>query len=78
MTKTEPVKSHGHCDVCGGPITYYPRRTDDVAPRTCAVNDAARWAHDQVSDWIGRPHRALPGAGPASCDAGRVQLGRTA
>ncbi len=56
----EPVRRHDSCAVCGGPVTYYPRRSDDVAPRTCSVDEADRWAHDKVSDWLGRPHRARP------------------
>lgn len=63
-TPQEPVRRHGSCAVCGGPVTYYPRRSDDVAPRTCSVKDSERWAHDRVSDWIGEPHRARPQEGP--------------
>lgn len=48
------------CAVCGGPITYYPRRPDDRPPRTSAVNDSERWAHDRVDDWIHNPHRPVP------------------
>lgn len=59
----EPVKRHGSCAVCGGAITYYPRRSDDIAPRT-SIDDSARWAHNDLSDWIGRPHRARPQVGP--------------
>lgn len=62
VNKSEQVKVHDHCGVCGGAITYYSRRSDDIAPRTSAVNDAERWSHDRVSDWIGSPHRARPRA----------------
>lgn len=60
MKTVEPVKRHGTCGVCEGPITYYPRRSEDSVPRSCAVDEAARWAHDAISDWISRPHRARP------------------
>lgn len=60
MTSTQLANRHGTCDVCGGSITYYPRRTEDSVPRSCAVDDAQRWSHDVVADWISRPHRARP------------------
>lgn len=72
----EPVRRHDSCAVCGGAITYYPRRSDDVVPRTSAVDEAVRWSHDTVSDWISRPHRARPAAGVRSgCTEGRARRG---
>lgn len=66
----QPVKRRDSCAVCGGAITHYPRRSDDVVPRTCSVDDSARWAHDEVSDWLGRPHRARPaGSGDRRAEA---------
>lgn len=56
----QPRKRFETCQECHGAITYYPRRDDDPVPRTCSVDDSARWAHDVVSDWIGNPHRARP------------------
>lgn len=57
----KPMKRHDVCAVCGGAVTYYPR--EDVAPRSCSVDESQRWAHDELSDWLGRPHRAVPKAG---------------
>lgn len=58
MTSKQPANRRGTCDVCGGSITYFPRRSEDSVPRSCAVDDAQRWSHDVVADWISRPHRA--------------------
>lgn len=55
-----PPITRDTCAVCHGPITHYPRRYDEVAPNTLSVNDADRWSHDRVSDWIHQPHRAKP------------------
>lgn len=60
MSAAEPARRHGTCGVCGGAITYYPRRSDDAVPRSCSVDEAARWAHDRIGDWLSRPHRACP------------------
>lgn len=60
MKSGEPAKRCGTCSVCEGSITYYPRRGDDVVPRSCAVDEADRWSHDVIGDWIERPHRARP------------------
>lgn len=59
----EPVKRHDACAVCGGAVTFYPRHSDDVAPRSCSVDETQRWAHDELGDWLGRPHRAVPNGG---------------
>lgn len=72
MSVGEPAKRHGTCGFCQGRITYYPRRSDDVAPRSCAVDEAARWAHDRVEDWLSRPHRACPAVGGVSDSVGAV------
>lgn len=60
MKSGELAKRSGTCRVCEGPITYYPRRSEDVVPRSCAVDEADRWSHDVLEDWITRPHRARP------------------
>ena len=52
------IRRTGTCIDCHGPITFHPRRADDPVSKTTSIDDSARWAHDRVSDWIGRPHRA--------------------
>jgi hypothetical protein len=52
----------GVCRTCDGRIVYHPRRPDDPKPRTCTVDDENRWAHTELADWIGNPHRAQPKA----------------
>ena len=51
------------CDVCGGPIVYYPRAEQDTPPNSTSVNDDDRWAHERFSDFLGNPHRAQPTPG---------------
>lgn len=55
-----PVRVTGTCQVCGGPIRYWARLASDPKPRTTAVDDQDRWAHDHTHDWLTRPHRAIP------------------
>lgn len=72
MKSTQQPNRRGTCDVCGGSMTYYPRRSEDSVPRSCAVDDAQRWSHDVVADWISRPHRARPSGAPAAGGVRRV------
>lgn len=59
---TTPFRDHAksECGTCDGPITYYARKADDPKPRTAAIDDANRWAHDRLDDAIRAPHRATP------------------
>ena len=61
-----PVRVTGTCQVCRGPIRYWARLASDDAPRTSAVDDRDRWAHDRMQDWIHHPHRARPEAPAAT------------
>lgn len=60
MVTTDPPARTGVYAVCGGPIRYWGRLHSDPAPRTDAVDDQDRWAHDRTHDWLTHPHRAIP------------------